>query len=308
MVILLNKNCCGGKGLEKWNRVKDYILNSETDIIQSSENDHHSKLKKFLEKGETQFLVAGGDGTVNYMLNILIETATPEQLKKIEMGAIGIGSSNDFHKPFSTKIGEIPVCIDFQNVYLRDVGLIKYTSDARIAEKYFLINASIGITAEANSLFNNPNWFLRALKRINTKSAILFSAIKAILFYKNFDAEINFNGDKLKTYITNLGMTKNPHFSGDFSYDCEADYANGKFDIHLAYDMNMLEVLKLMHSLTKNCFSKLRKTKSWQNNGITITSEKNFVVEYDGEIVHTNKVEFKVLKNFIKVCGNGKSI
>jgi diacylglycerol kinase family enzyme len=307
IVIILNTNCCGGKGLAKWNQIKNYFLNSESTILLANENGLITKLQKAIEKGETQFVAAGGDGTMNYLLNSLIGIATPKQLKNITIGAVGIGSSNDFHKPFCSKIGEIPVCIDFQNAYHRDVCVIKYDTDAGKVEKYFLINASLGITAEGNNLFNKPDLILCRLKQLSTKTAIIYSAIKTMLTYRNLNAEIFVNGNKLKTNITNLGITKNPHFSGDFCYDSHASYDRGKYNVHLAHDMNKLDVLNLMKALTTSSFSKIEKTKSWLTDNIKVNSENNFAVEYDGEIIFTNKVEFIVLNKFIKVCGNGKS-
>lgn len=307
MVVVLNTNCCGGKGLEKWNQIKNHIFNSETTILQTNENELKGKLKEFIKNGETKFVAAGGDGTVNYLLNSLIGASNNDQLKNITIGAIGIGSSNDFHKPFRAVFGKIPICIDFQNSYLRDAGVIMYESDKSKVEKYFLINASIGITAEANNLFNKPDFILRRLKQFNTKTAIFYSAIKTMMTYRNLNAEILVDGEKLKTKITNLGITKNPHFSGDFCYDSPTDYTNGKFNVHLAYHMNKFEIVNLMKALIKGSFSKLKKTKSWQTDSIKIISKNKFAVEFDGEVVITNQVEFKVLNNYIKVCSNGKN-
>lgn len=307
MVILLNINCCGGKGLEKWNRIKNYFVNPETTVLQTNENGLSARLEESLEKGEKQFIAAGGDGTINYLLNYLIHLTSPEQLKKITFGAIGIGSSNDFHKPTNSKIGEIPICIDFQNTYHRDVGVITYGSDKVEVKKHFLINASIGITAEANNLFNKSDLILKRLKKCNTKTAIFYSAIKTIMNYKNLSAELSVNESCIRTSITNLGITKNSHFAGGFCYDSQVDYANGKFAIHLAYDMNKFEVLNLMKALASNSFSKLRKTKSWRTDWVKIASRNNFAVEYDGEVITTREIEFKILKNFIRVCGNGKN-
>jgi diacylglycerol kinase (ATP) len=307
MVIILNTNCCGGKGFEKWNQIKNDILNSETQILQTNESGFLDKLKEYIAKCETRFVSAGGDGTMNYLLNSLVGVASSDELKNITIGAIGIGSSNDFHKPFRSKIGEIPVCIDFQHEYLRDVGVIKYDSDKGIVEKYFLINASVGITAQANNLFNKSDLILPKLKRFNTKTAIFYSAIKTMMTYRNLSIEIIIDGDTLKTKLTNLGITKNPHFSGDFCYDSQTDYASGKFNVHLAHNMNKFEIVNLMKALISRSFSKLKKTKSWQTDRIKIASENNFAVEFDGEVVITNQVEFRVINKFIKVCGNEKS-
>jgi diacylglycerol kinase family enzyme len=54
-----------------------------------------------LERGETDFVAAGGDGTVNAVVSALVENASPDALRRIRLGAVGLGSSNDFHKPLS---------------------------------------------------------------------------------------------------------------------------------------------------------------------------------------------------------------
>lgn len=308
MVILLNTECCGGEGIHKWERTKSHILNFQTEIIHANKNNTPAKLEEYLENGETHFVAAGGDGTVNYLLNNLINTASPNQIKNVIIGAVGIGSSNDFHKPFDFQNTSIPIANDFEKSYSRDVGKLTYETDKGKINKYFLINASIGITAQANYLFNNPDPILKILKRFNTKLAIIYAAFKTILTYRNVRAKLYINGDSVATKITNIGIVKNPHFSGDFCYDSETDYSSGFFDVHLAYQMNKFEILNLMKTLTQNRFPKLKKTKSWKINQIKIESEKEFAVEYDGEIIETKNVEFTVLNNFIKVCRNGKSI
>lgn len=308
MLILINRNCSGGRGIKKWIRIQDYFKIYNPILLNADDSEIKEKLKAAIHNGETVFIASGGDGTVNHLLNLLIQTATSEELKKFTIGAVGIGSSNDFHKPFNAMIEGIPLSVDFEHATLRDVVIIYYALNDHQLSKYFLINASIGITAEANNFFNKTDRVLNLLKKVNTKSAILYSALKTIFSYKNLIANICINGAGFKTKITNLGITKNSHFSGDFCYDSVACYDNEKFDVHLAYDMRKLEVLRLMKALTTKSFSKLPKTKSWQSDRIIVSSHRKFVVEFDGEVICTNKVEFRILPKFIKVCGNGKII
>ncbi len=130
-------------------------------------------LKSF-NKGNTDFIIAGGDGSINYFLNHLINLVEPDILKQIKIGAVGIGSSNDFHKPFQSKniVEKIPYKLNFKDAVERDVGCLLYEKDGKALKKYFLINASLGITAEGNNFFNNPDFILRFLKKISTQSAI----------------------------------------------------------------------------------------------------------------------------------------
>ena len=97
--------------------------------------------------------------------------------------------------------------------------MIKYKVGSEFFHKYFLLNASMGVTAEANNLFNNPDAVLKFLKKHFTGLAILYAAFRTIFSYKNFEAKIIF--DSYETYsfnISNLSIIKSPNISGDLSY------------------------------------------------------------------------------------------
>ena len=131
MQVILNKKSCGGAGTKKWESVCEslHLNNGSTEIIcigsDGSENDF---LLDSLKKGKTNFIIAGGDGTINHFLNNIINLAEPEILSEIRIGAVGIGSSNDFHKPFRSGniLNRIPFKLNFGEALLRDVGYIQF--------------------------------------------------------------------------------------------------------------------------------------------------------------------------------------
>ena len=160
MFLLVNTYAGGGGAEIKWERIKNAINKRFNDLkifkIDMSSNSN-SFIQDAISKNEKDFIIAGGDGTINQFINKLIDNVDKNDIKGIRIGAIGIGSSNDFHKPiqYENLINEIPAKIDFNSCELRDVCLIKYKSESEIQHKYFLLNASIGVTAKANNLFNN---------------------------------------------------------------------------------------------------------------------------------------------------------
>ncbi|MEJ2615276.1 MAG: hypothetical protein P8Z35_09965 [Ignavibacteriaceae bacterium] len=106
----------------------------------------------------------------------------------------------------------------------------------------------------------------------------------------------------MKVKITNLGIVKNPNFSGNLSYGYNADYENGLFNIHLCYEMNLQDRIELFWSLNNGSFKKVQKTKSWSTKKISIKSNNKFAVEYDGEVNTANSVVFSILPKFLKIC------
>jgi diacylglycerol kinase (ATP) len=305
MFILLNKNSCCGKAADKWQTfIRNYDF-KESIIINTGSLNNGNGLREAISNGETKFVAAGGDGTVNFLFNSLISCADESILHTLQLGAIGLGSSNDFHKPYneSSLIENIPYKLNFNKAELRDVGELSFISNGIKITKYFLINASIGITADGNYLFNNPDRILRHLKKLNTMSAILYSALKTITRFRNFEAEINIKDVlSLKVNITNMNIVKNPNISGDLSYGYPAIYNNGELNIHIAHDMNKLDILRLFLALQKGNIEKINHLDSFSAEEIEITSDKMFNLEYDGEVVQTNSVLFTIKKEWISVC------
>lgn len=308
MLLLINPKASGGIAMQKWEAIQEQVLpklNYPQYIFLNGVNSLKTNVKIAINNGERNFISAGGDGTLNLLINELLNSCDTKQLKEITIGALGLGSSNDFYKPFSGNkmIQNISASINFDESEFRDVGKIDYIENETTKSKYFIINSSIGITAEANYFFNNPDSILNILKRKNTTAAIIYAAINQIFNYKNFIAEISSSStEKFSAKITNLGIIKNPNFSGNLNYGDKAEYENGLFNVHLCYEMNLQERLKLFVALSSGRFNKIKKTKSWTTNNLAVSSEKYFAVEFDGEIVRTKSVKFSVLQKIIKVC------
>ncbi len=308
MIIFINPLAAGGTAIKKWKRIEPFMHRHMASAILhllNGQANTQRTISEALQSGETDFVAAGGDGTVNHVMNMLLTIAPPPHHQHIRFGAIGLGSSNDFHKPFlSARMVENTSCmIDFANANLRDVGEITFEFSGRLMTRYFLINASIGLTAEANYFFNNGDHCLRRLKGLHTPSAILYAALRTILAFRNVEVQICLReGVPFTTSLTNLGVVKNPHFSGDLYYGHAACYDNGKLYVHLSQDMDRLERFRLLRALSNGTFDRLEKASSLISTGLNVQAARPFAVEYDGEVITTRSVQFSLLPKHLKVC------
>jgi diacylglycerol kinase (ATP) len=326
MILVINPSAAGGSGIKKWNRIERRIratIPFTGTFLLNGRASTGEFIRRSLQEGETQFIAAGGDGTVNALLNELLFWATPGQRSRIQLGAIGLGSSNDFHKPCEpfSLIEGIPGKLSFQDTPLRDVGCISFERDGGFLTRYFLVNASVGITAEANLLFNDPGRFLNLLKRASTPAAILFAALKTIVAYKNLPISAKGTGfPERDLQLTNLNLLKSPHVSGSFCYGARIPLDNGFLRAYLSTRMTKLELLRLMWDLSGGSFhpgdvdparattgaaraSRMSpKVESFELQSMSVTSSEPFAVEYDGEVVATRFAQFSVLPRHLQVC------
>lgn len=308
MIVILNKNSGGGSALRRWESIyRKLNLNGSIETFTVGRN---GSLDKFIldsiKKGKTDFIIAGGDGSINYFLNRILNLVQPERLKQIKIGAVGIGSSNDFHKPFQSQniLELIPYKLNFIEAIKRDVGCIQYENDGKILKKYFLINASLGITAEGNNFFNHPDFILKYLKKLSTQCAITYTILKNILTYKNFTAKLEVNNESFTANISNVGILKSPFFTGKLRYQSDPLPDNGLFDVHLFESLSKVKLLKLFYKLSKGKSDTPLNKKFWRTDRIKISSEREFAIEFDGEVISTKSAEFSVIPELIKVCIN----
>jgi len=308
MVILLNKNANNGKGYKKWLACRDELeekfLGRDYQLI-SNGGDIRAALRKALSGGESVFVAAGGDGTVNFLLNQVMQLSDQEK-RKIILGAIGLGSSNDFHKPFSpgkSLSQGIPFKLEHGNALYHNIGQVDYidASDS-LQRKYFIINSSVGIVAQANYLFNSKEKIVNWLKSRWVLGTIWYAGLKTILFADNIPARLHMNRETIETKITNLSVVINPHFSGNLCYDFDVCPQSHYFGVALCENMKVREKMRTLFSLARSQFTGLPKTRIWRTPQVAIETEVPTALELDGEVMLARHIRIMLLKGVLKAC------
>ncbi|MEK6705549.1 MAG: diacylglycerol kinase family protein [Bdellovibrionota bacterium] len=310
--IALNPRSHGGRGLELWDSLtglkdecdKRYV----TEVFLGFGSRLDDAVQSFVSRGGRYFLAAGGDGTVNALLNAIIARRGTIPCEEFALGAIGLGSSNDFHKPVRTTLNGIPVRLNFKSLQNRDIGtavLSTRDNEGRRHEvrRHFLVSCSMGVTAEANRFFNDDDRALRLLKRYWTNGAILYAAIRSILYYKNIPARFESSSDTRSVQMTSLSVLKTPYLGGTFRFDTPVDHASGTFAVNYMVDMGIMELISTLVALSKGSYSGRPKCFAIQANRLAVSLPEATALEVDGEIFYTDYVEFSIHNERIKVCG-----
>ena len=96
ILLIINPNASKGKGRKKAKRIKDIFAlhGRQCAIAYTSGKGHAEKLAKSgVESGIRTIVAAGGDGTVNEVINGIMKARGHEN---VAMGIIPVGRGNDF--------------------------------------------------------------------------------------------------------------------------------------------------------------------------------------------------------------------
>lgn len=303
-LIIINGQANAGEAKRKWEVIEKAVLhNLDGKVIvkiYEPPYDLRSFLNDFANLGYYRFIVGGGDGTINFASNILYKLQQRGIIKNLILGALALGSSNDFFKPISHQIQNTPVRIDMEQAKFEDIGIVNIQNkQGKIKEKIFMVNAGLGVTAQANYLFNNPNGIIAFLKPRAAQLAILATAILTILKHSNKRLTIRFNKEIIKVDLSNLSITLIPYVSGSFHYKKERS-KRGTFDIFLCKDMRRVALLKTLITLSQGKFKTGLNRIVDRSKVVEVQSKNDIPMEIDGEVFLGHYFKFQLKANVIR--------
>jgi diacylglycerol kinase (ATP) len=308
MLAVVNGHAGGGKGLARWERVRATVADRAGPfqvVFPTAATQARDAVRDALLAGERDFIAAGGDGTVNLVVDTLLAHVTATDRRTLRLGAVGLGSSNDFHKPHRTDawIGDVPVRLRFDRTVAHDVGRMRYLlPDGEWRCRRFILNASIGVTAEGNRRFNDDPTVAR-VKRVHPDLGMTWAALAALLDGGPWPMRIATDAAPPVTRrVTNLGIVKNPHFCGMLRYDTAYEPGSGAFDVHLLGNVSRIARVRAILGLCRGRFVGRRGTASWRARRLGVAAEVPFAVEGDGEVVVTTHAEFSLDPRALAVC------
>ena len=303
--VICNLLACGGKAKERWTKfmVEAEKSGYKINYLITERIGHATEIaRREAQKGIKRICAFGGDGTLNEVLNGIIENDTlinPD----IELVYLSAGSSCDVEKIFPEK-QPLLERLDSRKSYLVDVCRLEcYDKEGKQVVRYFLANSSIGIISQSVNLFNRKTAFMDFLKRVNIDIAALYAGIKNITEFGNMDCRISRdNRGTIKQKLKNITVFKCPYFGGGMNYGVDTTYDDGKLHVATIDAVSRFKTFCLIPSLYTGNILKKRQANYYQvkNLKFDIVGEK-VSIETDGEIAGFPPCRYSLLPRFLKL-------
>ncbi|WP_040800567.1 diacylglycerol/lipid kinase family protein [Nocardia higoensis] len=316
MHVVLNPRSNAGTALRRWEPVERALRQRYPEMTVEIPDDAERAaelVRKHVDNrsgsGATEVVVAaGGDGMVNLVLNAVMDPETDRPrggASTVVLGAVGLGSSNDFHKPVreGSRIVEVPVRVDAARAEAVDVGkATMLLPDGTRAVRYFLLNASMGLVAAGNDSFNHATGAMAWLKAENVEAAIVATALSNIATHRPMRIEVRGSDWEHVGPITNIGVLKSVHFAGGMYYDTPVTRADGAFDVNIWAPSGRLRILGLIAGLYRGRFSASPLAICHRDRIVDLRPDQPVPLELDGEITVVKSARLEVLPGVLKVA------
>lgn len=232
-------------------------------------------------------IAAGGDGTVNEVVNGLAEKPYRPTL-----GVLPLGTSNDF----ANAIG-VPKNIH-KAIEILAQGTVKPVDIGRMNNRYFINIGGGGILTELS--YEVPS----KLKTVLGQFAYYVKGVEKLPGLRPVPVEVRANG-KVWNEELMLFLVANSKIIGGFDKIAPyADLSDGLFDVILVKKSNIMELARLMTLVLRGEHLNDSKIIHFQTQHLSVRSPAEVSINIDGELGGTSPCDFRVLRNHLHVIVN----
>ena len=230
---------------------------------------------------------AGGDGTLENTVSGYMLMGD----KKIPLGYIPCGSTNDFAKTVDIPSNKVKAAKDIVN------GTPRFLDVGQFADKYFIYIASFGVFTEVSYSTN------QSLKKVMGHSAYLVEGLKDLANIKNYNLSVEFDRETISGEFI-FGMVTNSLSVGGFKLRGTKHVVldDGKFDcLFVKKPEKIADVQRLLTQVLTNNIKD-------DNPLIYMTKSSKVVVKSDDEIKWTLDGEFGGAHKEVEIINHQKAL
>lgn len=245
-----------------------------------------SMARRAVAEGFDKIVAAGGDGTINEVVNGLAGT-------QATLGLLPIGTMNVFATELGLPVNDLEGCWNIvQGEHVRSVDL------AQANQKFFVQLAGVGLDAQVVKETSAQ------LKRNFGPLSYLISAAQIAarrpprLFIESEDAAI----DEGSFVLVGNGRL----YGGPFPFFKHASLDDGMLDVVVFKRLGYLEIIKYLQDVVFSSEIRVPEVEYFQTRRLRVESDQAVPVELDGELVGNCPVEFSLQERALQVLVPGK--
>lgn len=271
-------------------RAKDSIAEIEQMIVQrvtlkTCTTEKRGDAFKFSRelKGVDRIIIAGGDGTINEVINGIMSSGKDE-LFSLPIAILPTGTTNVLARELS-----IPYQID-KAVDLALKGNPGKVSLGKIDGKYFSLMAGIGFDGDVVLDVENTR-----MKRYLGKAAYIFSGIKRFIKYRPAKISIRTCSTVDSGYLVIASNSR--FYGGDFEIAPSASLSEPMLDVTVYGGRGRIALLGFIFGVITNNHHRLKDLRSFKSDRVELSSDREVNIQIDGDYHGKLPVTLEIVKD-----------
>lgn len=245
-----------------------------------------------VREGFETIVAAGGDGTLNEVLNGIADA--PEGFERARLGVLPLGTVNVFAREVKIpiKLERAWAAIGKGNETRIDMGVVEFQENGAAARRYFAQLAGAGLDARAIELVN---W------RLKKKIGPLAYVVAGLQALAESQQRISVVNGKTKTAGELVLIGNGGLYGGEFRIFPPADMRDGLLEACVFPRANWLTLARCGPRLLLKGTLPREAAESVQSSSLTLTSAARVPFEVDGEFVGYLPATFSIERSKLRV-------
>lgn len=298
-LVILNPHAGARKGLRDMEIIIGLLGDYKMDhLLAISEYPSHiiELTQKYIIDGFRNILVAGGDGSLNEVVNgVFLQKKV--DASEITLGMLPVGTGNDWIRTFGipdnyTKALEV---VKQRKCIFQDVGKVTYSGKLK-KHRYFVNMAGFGFDAVVAKKVNR----LKDKGWSGTK-LYLWALLYSYLKYNTKKMKIEVDGQTFEDFIFTASIGIGKYNGGGMMQAPNAVPNNGQFNINMIRRINLWGLLTNISGLYSGKYVKDYRVSSTVGKEIKISSKRKIPGEVDGEHLGNANYQIEIIPNKLRV-------
>ena len=259
-----------------------------------------------IKDGYDCIVAAGGDGTLNEVVNGFFEGGKPINPEAV-LGVIPLGTGGDFRRTFgwSVDLKSSLARLECTDAVPMDLGMLEYTAHSgEQATRLFANVCSFGVSGLVDREVNQTS------KMLGGRLSFLIGTTKALLKYKDQTVELTVDDQPPEeTRITTLAVANGRYFGGGMCVAPNAAPSDGFFDVTVWAGYALGDFIFKAKALYDGSHVNLPGTRCFKCRRLSAASGQEVLLDVDGEQPGRLPCRLTILPGAIRLkAGNQRSV
>lgn len=295
--FIVNPAAGGGIAGRRWPELQHQLKASHIshDYYVSDQKKHSGDLARAaLDAGHTNFVVVGGDGTANEVLNGLYSESTRDSAG-ITIGVVPWGTGNDWARYYSlsSEPVEFVRLLKSGSSTLQDIGKANFFDDSGQARSHYFLNCfGTGFDSYLIEKMDTPR---------GSRLRYLLYVLKCAHQYKAPLLHLDMQDQSSDWRVLLLEICIGKFAGAGMRFAPEAVADDGLFEVLLINKLSFSQLLTSLLYLYNGRINEHWAARHWQKGLISIAKGSGQYFQCDGELAGKLPVEVEILPRALRV-------